>query len=95
MTGESAEAVLEAAHIEPYRGQHSHAITNGLLLRADLHTLFDLHLVAVDHNGNLVVSSHLDGSSYATLQGRPLRLPQQPAHRPSKRGLAAHRKILA
>jgi hypothetical protein len=39
--------LLEAAHIHPYRGAKDHHIENGLLLRADLHTLFDLALMAI------------------------------------------------
>ena len=48
ITGADAEAVLEAAHIRPYRGPESNALPNGLLLRADIHTLFDLALLAID-----------------------------------------------
>lgn len=40
-------AVLEAAHISPYRGTHTDTLRNGLLLRADIHTLFDLDLLTV------------------------------------------------
>lgn len=47
MTGCDILAVLEAAHIWPYRGKRDHHVDNGLLLRADIHTLFDLHLIAV------------------------------------------------
>jgi predicted restriction endonuclease len=39
---------LEAAHIIPYKGPETNHISNGLLLRADLHTLFDLCHIAVD-----------------------------------------------
>ena len=37
----NAEPVLEAAHIVPFRGQATHHVQNGLLLRSDIHTLFD------------------------------------------------------
>ena len=40
-TGCAVEALLEAAHIVPYRGSDTNHIANGLLLRADLHTLFE------------------------------------------------------
>jgi len=40
--------VLEAAHIKPYRGKTDSHLENGLLLRADLHTLFDLNLIGVE-----------------------------------------------
>ncbi|MCA9794905.1 MAG: HNH endonuclease, partial [Candidatus Eremiobacteraeota bacterium] len=40
--------ILEAAHISPYRGEKDNHTTNGLLLRADIHTLFDLHLLGIE-----------------------------------------------
>jgi hypothetical protein len=39
--------IVEAAHINPYRSERDHHATNGLLLRADLHTLFDLDLLGI------------------------------------------------
>lgn len=49
--------VLEAAHINPFRGRHSNHPENGLLLRADLHTLFDLDLLGI-HPDTLEVHLH-------------------------------------
>ena len=86
--------MLEAAHIEPYVGPQGNRIINGLLLRADLHTLFDLNLIGVDQDGRLVVSSQLKDSSYAALHGTLLKLPERADQRPSKRALAAHLKRL-
>lgn len=65
--------VLEAAHITPYRGTETNHLSNGLLLRADIHTLFDLGLLAIDP-GNLtvLVSSLIQDPDYRALQGRPL-----------------------
>lgn len=40
--------VLEAAHIDPWCNTESHHPTNGLLLRSDLHTLFDRDLIGID-----------------------------------------------
>lgn len=40
--------LLEAAHIVPYRGEKDHHPSNGLLLRADIHTLFDLNLLGIN-----------------------------------------------
>ena len=48
ITGTSLPVVLEAAHITPYLGPATNATSNGILLRGDLHTLFDLGLVTVD-----------------------------------------------
>ncbi|HUZ56031.1 MAG TPA: HNH endonuclease [Streptosporangiaceae bacterium] len=46
VTGCTVQAVLEAAHLRPYRGPDSNVTGNGLLLRADIHTLLDLQLLA-------------------------------------------------
>jgi hypothetical protein len=48
VTSCDAGAALEGAHLRPYRGPESNDVTNGLLLRADIHTLFDLRLLAPD-----------------------------------------------
>lgn len=47
VTGCTIDDVLEAAHISPYLGDHTNHVTNGLLLRADIHTLFDRGLIKV------------------------------------------------
>lgn len=48
VTGCEILAVLEAAHISPYRGEIDNHPANGLLLRADVHTLFDLDLLGIE-----------------------------------------------
>jgi putative restriction endonuclease len=48
ITGCDALEVLEAAHIVPYLGGHTNHPQNGLLLRADLHSLFDMGLLSID-----------------------------------------------
>lgn len=84
VTGTDAAAVLEAAHIRPYRGPESNAVPNGLLLRADIHTLFDLALLAINPTSlEVAVSKALSGSVYADLDGRPLNLPAAGSSRPS------------
>ena len=65
-------AVLEAAHIKPYRGENDNHPENGLLLRSDIHTLFDLDLIAIEPNGLQV---HLHPSikkEYGYLSGKVL-----------------------
>jgi putative restriction endonuclease len=90
-TGCDALEALEAAHISPYRGEHSNHPQNGLLLRADLHNLFDLGLVSVDPIGmTWVISPSLQSSMYSDLMGRPLSLPTEKALRPSADALGAH-----
>jgi len=48
ITGCNAVDALEAAHISPYRGEQTNHLQNGLLLRADLHSLFDLGLLTIE-----------------------------------------------
>lgn len=68
---------LEAAHIVPYRGPHTDAVENGLLLRADLHTLFDRDLLDVDPMSlRVTLSPALAKTVYGNLEGKPVRLPQ-------------------
>lgn len=79
VTGYDVSDGLEAAHIVPYRGVHTNAVTNGLLLRADLHTLFDRELIKVDADTfEVSVAPELRASSIGELHGRKLRLPDQP-----------------
>jgi predicted restriction endonuclease len=73
ITGCDAEQALEAAHIIPYRGRETNHLSNGLLLRADLHTLFDLGLVAIDTaTMTVVVAPSLNDTTYHYLDGKLL-----------------------
>lgn len=51
--------VLEAAHIRPYASGGTHAPSNGILLRQDLHTLFDRGYVTVTREHRIEVSSRI------------------------------------
>lgn len=59
-----AVQALEAAHIEPYAQYQNNDPSNGLLLRADIHTLFDLNLIAIDENTKVHVHSKLRTTVY-------------------------------
>jgi hypothetical protein len=75
VTGCEVLAVLEAAHIKPYRGGDDNHAENGLLLRADIHTVFDLNLMGIEPE-RLQVELHPDlakDKSYANLAGITLR----------------------
>ncbi len=87
--------VLEAAHIVPYRGDHSHRVDNGLLLRADLHTLFDLGLLWIDADLRVGLSPALRHSAYWTLEGQALLVPDHVHERPHVEHLAQHRREVA
>jgi hypothetical protein len=91
ITGCAVLDVLEAAHITPYLGPQTNHVTNGLLLRADLHTLFDLNLIAINPvYFKLIVDPRLLSSAYLKLQGRKIRLPTGNNDYPSKKALEQH-----
>ena len=93
VTGCDVAAVLEAAHIAPYKGPATNHPSNGLLLRADLHTLFDLKLVAVDvETMTLVVSPELTAACYDEYRGRPISVPDDSQSQPSREALRQHRQ---
>jgi hypothetical protein len=91
VTGEKCTAVLEAAHIVPYSGAQTNHAQNGLLLRADIHTLFDLYLIAIDSSYCISVAPTLSGSGYTNLEGKTLLLPTNINSHPSKVALEQHR----
>lgn len=78
VTGCTAIAVLEAAHIIPFFGDHTNRIDNGLLLRSDIHTIFDLGLLWIDADTmEIQVSDELLVTEYGEYHGRPLKLPRK------------------
>lgn len=80
--------VLEAAHIYPYRGPKTNHVTNGLLLRTDIHTLFDCGLITIHPDSlTVLVKEQLRDSEYWGYDNRPLREPKNPAQKPSATAL--------
>lgn len=94
LTGTTATEVLEAAHILPYMGNQTNIVTNGLLLRADIHTLFDRLLLAIVPAGRELVvriSPEVDDPAYRALDGEPVRyLPSAPSSQPARDYLGQH-----
>lgn len=96
ITGESTLPVLEAAHIKPFAADGPSVVGNGLLLRSDMHTLFDRGLITVTPDLRIEVSSqireaYVNGKLYYSYQGQELRsLPNQPSDRPLKELLSWH-----
>ncbi|MGA3683109.1 HNH endonuclease [Pseudomonas graminis] len=91
VTGCEIEALLEAAHIVPYQGADTNVVSNGLLLRADIHTLFDLGLCWVDPTKLVVkLAEGLEGSEYEALRDQPISLPENVFDRPSADALRWH-----
>ena len=87
--------VLDAAHIRPYSDGGTHSPSNGLLLRQDLHTLFDRGYLTVTPDYAVEVSHRLkeefdNGKEYYALHGKSILLPDAPAFRPSPAQLSWH-----
>lgn len=91
VTGTQVESVLEAAHLASYKGTHSNRVYNGLLLRADIHTLLDLHRVTVTPDFVIRVDSAL-GEPYRSLDGTTIAFPEDDALRPDAQLLLEHNR---
>ncbi len=88
ITGFDAPDALEAAHLYPYRGPESNVVTNGLLLRSDIHTLFDLRLLAIDPvTRTIVLSKLVAGTQYEALSGSRVAEPAEAWQRPDQEAL--------
>jgi putative restriction endonuclease len=84
ITGERTLPVLEAAHIKPFSLVGTHEISNGLLLRSDLHTLFDRGYITVTPQHQMRVSRRIhdefeNGRDYYALDGRSITEPRNPS----------------
>lgn len=95
MTGEKTLPVLEAAHIQSYAAGGAHRVDNGLLLRSDLHTLFDRGYVTVTPDYRVEVSRRIreeftNGRDYYALHGREIALPSDTEQRPAVGFLSWH-----
>lgn len=94
MSGERTLPVLEAAHIRPYSQTEDHSLPNGLLLRSDLHKLFDLGYIGVNPMTlRIEVSRRIreefeNGRDYYKLQGERLAIPENPLAIPSEKNLS-------
>jgi putative restriction endonuclease len=95
VTGERTLPALDAAHIRPYGEGGEHSVSNGLLLRRDIHCLFDLGYVTVTPDHTFEVSPRIreefeNGRDYYVLHGRPLLVPHQSELRPDTSALDWH-----
>ena len=87
VTGESCPDLLEAAHIQSYISKDSNHIQNGLLLRVDIHKMFDSGLIAINKDYEIIISSEITTDYYHNLAGRKITLPDDIADYPSKEAL--------
>jgi putative restriction endonuclease len=87
--------VLDAAHIRPYADGGRNNPTNGLLLRQDVHTLFDRGYLTVLPDYRVEVSRRLkdefdNGKGYYALEGKTILLPDNRIYKPSADQLVWH-----
>lgn len=70
-------SIVEAAHIIPYMGNHSNLIDNGLLLRVDIHRLFDRYLITINSDTHrVVVSDEINDKYYQEFDGKEIYIPR-------------------
>jgi len=93
VTGEKALPALDAAHIRPVTQGGQHRLDNGLLLRTDVHRLFDTGYVTVTPDGRFLVSHRLkddfdNGEPYMPFHGQRIWMPGEAGSQPNKVGVA-------
>ena len=94
--GESFSA-LDVAHIRPYSDGGEHRVSNGLLLRRDIHTLLDRGYVTIDPALRFVVSKRVktefnNGEEYRRLHGKTIFTPDSPSLKPDAKLLDWHNR---
>lgn len=95
VTGDRIRPVLEAAHIRPLALGGEHRLDNGLLLRSDVHTLYDRGYLSVDPKHRLHVSPRLrdefgNGEQFYAHVGERIALPERRRDRPGQEFLEWH-----
>lgn len=97
VTGEHSLPALEAAHIRSFSTGGPHEVSNGILMRADLHRLFDRGYITVTPGLQLRVSRRLrqefdNGRSYYPFDGQFVRPPANVEEQPNPEHLEWHVK---
>jgi putative restriction endonuclease len=95
ITGGKIRPVLQAAHIRPLPAGGEHRLDNGLLLRSDVHTLYDRGYLGVDPQYRLLVSPRLreefgNGEQFYARAGQVIAIPERRAERPAREFLEWH-----
>lgn len=95
ITGERTLPALEAAHIKPYTKRGEHRVSNGLLLRRDMHALFDRGYLTVTPELHLEVSRRIreefeNGRDYYRFHGQEVRRPRRGFEEPDRGALTWH-----
>ncbi len=99
VTRERTLPALEAAHIRPFAEGGEHEAPNGVLLRRDLHSLFDAGYVTITPDLHFEVSRRIkeefeNGGQYYELHGREIALPDDRRSRPDRAALEWHNNNL-
>ena len=76
VSGCREESVLEGAHILPYAVGRDYSKSNGLLLRVDIHALYDAQLLSVDGEGRVHIARTVKDATYSSLVGKRLTMPR-------------------
>jgi putative restriction endonuclease len=95
VTGEKTLPALDAAHIRPYADGGDHEARNGLLLRRDIHSLFDAGYVTVTPDYHFEVSRRIreefeNGRDYYAMHGVAIAVPNRRDRRPDRDVLTWH-----
>ncbi len=95
ITGNHIVPTLQAAHIKPAAEGGSHLVSNGLLLRSDVHTLFDRGFLGINGRHELQVSALLrqnwgNGQEFYDLAGHTIRVPEHRQDRPAAEAVEWH-----
>jgi putative restriction endonuclease len=95
ITREKALPALEAAHIVPFTETQTHSVANGLLLRSDVHRLFDAGYLTVTPEYRVEASSRMrddfdDGENYLRLHGSSIFVPVSAELQPDHAALRWH-----
>lgn len=95
ITAEKILPVLHSAHIKPYNLGGEHKSNNGILLREDIHTLFDRGYVTISPDYHFEVSKRIkidfnNGKNYYALHGKEILLPQNKNDQPEIKLLQWH-----
>lgn len=99
VSGEHSLPVLEAAHIRPFAGAGTHRLENGILLRLDIHRLFDKGYVTIDEDRRFIVSRRLkeefdNGRTYYAFHGKSILLPPRADEQPSLDSIRWHNETV-
>jgi hypothetical protein len=90
ITACDVERALDAAHIFPYRGDKTDYLWNGLLLRLDLHRLFDSYLLTIDPLSGQVYLEPSLMNSYEGVANTQVCFPEEPVSLNRKLALRWH-----